>query len=186
MTDVAAMPAQGGWNAGSAIYSTALELRVHGHPHEAGAFFRRAVEWIRARPAPESATDARRSLLARSLYQAGDWTGADTIFRALSAAHAQNVRYLGWVGLTAAQRGDTAGADRVSAALDSLDVPYLHGVNTVFRARLAAVLGRRDQAVRLVRQARAEGLQVEELHLAVELIPLRGLPPFDELVRPAG
>jgi hypothetical protein len=79
-----------------------------------------------------------------------------------------------------------AGAERVSAALESLDVPYLHGVNTMFRARIAAVLGRRDDAVRLVRQARAEGAQVEELHRAVELLALRGYPPFDDLVRPAG
>ena len=59
-------------------------------------------------------------------------------------------------------------------------------MNTLFRARIAAVLGRRDEAVRLVRRARAEGAQVEELHLAPELLGLRGYPPFEELTRPAG
>ena len=168
------------------MYSIALELRVHGHASEARALFLRAAEWARSQPGAESANDARRSLLARSLYQAGDWAGADSIFRALAAAHPENARYLGWVGLDAAQRGDTTNAERVSAALASLDVPYLHGVNTLFRARIAAVLGRRDEAVRLVRRARAEGAQVEELHLAPELLGLRGYPPFEELTRPAG
>ena len=186
MTEAASLPVQAGLGAGQAMYVTALELQVHGHPAEARALFRRAAGWARARPMTESMTDATRSLLARSLYQIGDWAGADSIFRALSAAHPQSARYLGWVGLTAAQRGDTAAVRPLSAALASLDVPYLHGANTLARARIAAVLGRRDEAVRLVRQARAEGAQVEELHLDLEFLSLRGYPPFDDLTRPAG
>ena len=186
MTEVAALPAQAGRSAGQAMYATALELRAHGHDAEARALFGRVISWVRSRPAQESATDAVRSLLARAQYQRGEWAGADSIFRALSDAHPERAIFLAWVGLTAAQRGDTVGAERVSATLASMKAPYLHGANTLARARIAAVLGRREESVRLVEQSRAEGAQIEELHLDSELLVLRGYPPFDDLVRPAG
>jgi DNA-binding SARP family transcriptional activator/TolB-like protein/tetratricopeptide (TPR) repeat protein len=186
MTDAASLPGQAGQNVGQLMYATALEMRVHGHPVEARAVFERVADWARARPSAELATRENRSLLGRALYQAGRWRDADSIFRALSRAQPGSAIYLGWVGLNSAQSGDTVGAARASAALASLGGPYLHGMNTLARARIAAVLGRREDAVSLARQARAEGAEIEQLHVDPEFLALHGYAPFDELVRPTG
>ena len=53
--------------------------------------------------------------------------------------------------------------------------------------RIAAVLGRRDEAMRLLRQAFTEGLgHGIWLHCDPDFGSLRGFGPFDDLMRPAG
>jgi hypothetical protein len=59
--------------------------------------------------------------------------------------------------LLAARRGDPGAARRLDTELAALDEPYLLGAQTVWRARIAAVLGENDRALRLLRQAFSEG-----------------------------
>jgi hypothetical protein len=65
-----------------------------------------------------------------------------------------------------------------------MTVPYDRGATTFERARIAVVLGQREQAMDLMRQSRAEGKRINEFHLASEFHPLLGYPPFDAFFAP--
>jgi tetratricopeptide (TPR) repeat protein len=187
LTEALALPTQGTLTPAVVMRDAAAELLAHGHPREAGAAGRRAAEWELARPPAQRATPGARLALARSLYYAGGADGlaaADTILRALCAERPDDRVALEWAGLVAARRGDRAAAERIAGALAARAEPYMHGENTIVRARIAAALGRRDDAVRLARQALTEGVDVPTLHTSAELLPLRGYAPFDALVRP--
>jgi hypothetical protein len=68
---------------------------------------------------------------------------------------------------------------------------YLFGRPAFGRACFAAALGKKDEAVLLLRDALSQGFppkgasspaEVLRHHLALE--PLRGYPPFEELIKP--
>jgi len=62
---------------------------------------------------------------------------------------------------------------------------YLYGRNTMWRARIQAVLGERDAAVALVQEAFAQGYpRGGVMHLYPSLWSLRDYPPFRELMTP--
>lgn len=83
--------------------------------------------------------------------------------------------------------GDTHEAARIARQLADLDTPYLLGQNTIWRARIAALLGDRDQAVALLRDAYAEGYSWWlELHYDIDFESLRDHAAFQELIRPKG
>jgi hypothetical protein len=68
-----------------------------------------------------------------------------------------------------------------------LNRPYLFGRETVWRARVAALLGEADRAVRLLVRAFAEGhSHGVELHADPDLEPLREDEAFRRLLRPKG
>jgi len=57
----------------------------------------------------------------------------------------------------------------------------------MYRAELAAMLGERALAVRMLQQATAEGNPFEQnMHITHELQRLRGYAPFEEWLRPKG
>jgi hypothetical protein len=61
------------------------------------------------------------------------------------------------------------------------------GSNTYWRARIAALLGEREQAVALLRAAYAEGQKWWlPLHFEPDFDSLRDHHPFHELLRPKG
>jgi hypothetical protein len=65
----------------------------------------------------------------------------------------------------------------------------LGGSNTLERAFIAANLGRREEAVALLRDAFAEGEGFFirwRLHWFTDTRPLLGYPPFDRLLQPEG
>ena len=105
-------------------------------------------------------------------------------------AHPQNEQYVGLLGVLAAQRGDQAAAE-IDERLAGLQRQYGRGQTTFWRACIAAQLGRRDEAVTLLRRALAEGYVFNGLfflgaHLEPSFAALRGSAPFEELLRPKG
>ena len=63
--------------------------------------------------------------------------------------------------------------------------PYLYGRHTMWRARIHALLGERDVALGMIREALRQGYpHVHALHTDVAFEPLRDYPPFQELLRP--
>ncbi len=69
--------------------------------------------------------------------------------------------------------------------LAAINRPYLHGRTKRWQARIAAMLGERDEAVRLLRSAFREGRRFGIwLHQDMYLESLRGYDPYEELVRP--
>jgi hypothetical protein len=89
------------------------------------------------------------------------------------------------MGRTAAAAGDTETAWQVFRWLGDQDAPYTFGEEAVWRARIAAILGDREQAVSLLREALARGLHHGMwFHRDNSLESLRGYPPFDEIALP--
>jgi hypothetical protein len=88
------------------------------------------------------------------------------------------------LGVLAARRGDRAEAQPIDQRLAGLSRPYLTGFPTYYRAQIAAVLGDRDRAVELLRDAIAQGAvdAWEHLHSEPAFAALHGYPPFDEVL----
>jgi tetratricopeptide (TPR) repeat protein len=182
---------------GFVMLAAAEELRAHGHIQRSIAMAGRAVEWHRGRTGEEAGREETLLRLGESLYMAERWREAGAVFEGIAARGASTISRQGWLGVTAARRGDRAGAERVSAALQRAWSKYNLGADTLWRARIAAVLGDRDEAVALLRECIAQGggytkgereLYGYGLHFAhlMDLESLRGYVPFEELVRPKG
>ena len=126
-----------------------------------------------------------------ALYESERWDEADALFKELSAEFLTSVTYRGYVGVTAARRGDVEAANEIDAQLLSVDRPYLLGFNTYWRSRIAAVLGDREHAVSLLREALAAGQRQYGgnqywIHAVMDFESLVDYPQFQELVRPKG
>lgn len=125
------------------MVAAARELRAHGHPEEARVLLQRSIESYRDRqPA------AYRSGFAIALYESGHLDHAHEAFRTLLAENPEDVTVQGYLGAIAARNGDRAEAERTDDWLRSLERPYVWGAHTLWRARLAALLGERQRAVR--------------------------------------
>jgi cytochrome c-type biogenesis protein CcmH/NrfG len=128
-----------------------------------------------------------RKALGRALFLAEEWDQARTVFVEVETKDANDIEATGYLGALAARRGDRAAAVATSEKLRWLKQKYLFGDHTAWRAPIAAQLGEKDQAGDLLRESFAEGQQYGVwLHREVTLEPLRGYPPYEELVRPKG
>jgi hypothetical protein len=184
--DISSLPAQRPYTVGFALHLLAQEAHAHGRREDEIAILAQFDEWIeRQVPEVQRSAESRR-LLGIARYQQGRWVDADSILSELLRESPSDATLLGWVGATAAQRGDTARASGLSARLAQLDRPYLFGSHSIGRARIAAVLGDRGAAIALTRQALSEGLWFTAIHLLPELLALRTEPEFDALVRIVG
>jgi hypothetical protein len=105
----------------------------------------------------------------------------------LSGESPGSIALLGNRGVVAARLGDRTAATQFSEELASIDRPYTFGGPTVWRARIAALLGESSQAVSLLRQAYEEGAAfgVWLLH-DMDLESLRNFAPFQEFIRSKG
>jgi tetratricopeptide (TPR) repeat protein len=181
-----ASPGQTFPSPGSMMVGAALEFEAHGHIRAARSMWERAVTWLETNPAAADAGPSRQSLLATALTGAERWEEAQSewvrLMRVKSEAVSVDARAA--VGLIAARQGDTLTAERMAAELARLSGPYLRGRHTLGRARIAASLGRREEAVRLVEAALAQGLPYSSsLHAEWGLAGLNSYPPFRDILR---
>ena len=174
--------------AGRVCYEAALELGAHGYPEAARSAAERAVAWYQAQPLPDQDQPEYRYTLARSLELLGRYKEAQALVERLATEDPGNVDYEGVLGILAARQGNRAAAQRIDHALASLSRPYLSGFHTYYRAQIAAVLGDRDRAVALLRDAIAHGAvsSWDRAHSEPAFVSLHGYPPFDEVLRPKG
>ena len=176
-----------------AMEMVAIELRAHGHDEAAAEQLHRAIAWHHARPNAEQGTQERREHLARLLYRAGRWADADTLFGVLvrdyatSRGYPDNTEYLAYLGMIAAHRGNRARAREIAVTLKSREraqpVPGQEAV--VYRAKIAALLGDRDEAIRLLIAAYG-ATGTTELHGDGDLEGMKDYPAFREFMRPKG
>ena len=176
-------------SAADVMEQAALELRAHGYRDASLHVAQRAVEWHRNRLVPgQSSGD--RDRLAAALYMAERWTDAEELFSALSAQHPSDESYLGVLGAIAARRGDTRRALERSVQLTELTAGgsrWTRANAAVWRAQIAALLGERQRAVDLLRDALARGAPYGPyMHNSPELETLADFQPFVELMRPKG
>src|SRR5438046_847038 len=164
-----------------------------------------ARDWLAGRSAAEAASEEHRLRVALVSYIAGRLADAQRQFQllaapdrlgrsdSLGAAGAAAVTgdgwdqldYVGYLGVIAARQGNREPALRVDRTLADLKRPYSFGRHTVWRARIQALLGERDVAVGLLREAIAQGYpHAHALHTDLAFDSLRNYPPFVELLKP--
>jgi tetratricopeptide (TPR) repeat protein len=131
----------------------ALELRAHGLAEAARVVATGATDWIRARPLD----DADPYALGRALYCAERWEEALRVFRTLYRTEPQEVTHPGCLGTVYARLGDRRLALSMDCLLATLTAGRLRGTHTLWRAKIAAILGEADQALALLRHALEEG-----------------------------
>jgi tetratricopeptide (TPR) repeat protein len=167
---------------------TALELRAHGHAEDGQAMLDKVVAWYRAHPDadPATANDSPCLWLQLSaLYDAGLWSEARADYQRLAASDTANLEARIGLGTLAARRGDQREVAHIERWLKAR--PWTHGKATYARARIAALLGNRDDAVALLRQSFELGLSGRQyIHLDPDFESLRGYPPYQELMRVKG
>jgi serine/threonine protein kinase/tetratricopeptide (TPR) repeat protein len=167
------------------MFNAARELRVHRYKKASLQLIERMFRWLESRP-EESESRSHRYGLAVVLNMAEQWEEAQEIFEALHKEFPDDFSFLGWLGVLAARRGDKQEALRISSLLEKMDRPYLFGQHTFWRARIASLLGEKENAVRLIREALAQGLSYAALHPVMDFEPLQEYPPFQELIKPKG
>src|SRR2546430_4207464 len=195
-------PPMQGWVEADVLLLAAVELRAHGHAAAADTLLEQARDWLAARPPAEAASEAHQVRVALVAYTAGRLVDAQREFERLAARGGpgrsgsvggaavmgdawDQMDYLGYVGAVAARQGNRDQALRVAQTLERVTRPYLFGRPTVWRARIAALLGERDGAVALLREAFAKGYpHAHALHTDLAFEALRDYPPFQELLRP--
>jgi tetratricopeptide (TPR) repeat protein len=172
------------------------ELRTHGHREASLKMAGRAVEWYRSRIGEEARQEDIRSGLGDALYQTERWEEAKAVFVALAAERPDNINYKGRLGTLAARRGDSAEAMRIAEELRPIETPFPNGNNTYLSARILSLLGERERAFMLLREAVAQGYGGNDepdlygygfiYRHSMDLESLRGYPPFEELIKPKG
>jgi predicted Zn-dependent protease len=128
-----------------------------------------------------------RAGFAAALQDLSRFDEARGLVEGLATEFRQNVAYRGQLGVLAARQGRRDDAERIAAGLRDLDRPYLRGIHTLWRARIAALLGERDTALGLLREAIAQGQPFGLwLHADDSFESLRRDPVFRELLEPKG
>ncbi|HEX9894199.1 MAG TPA: hypothetical protein VGA78_09740 [Gemmatimonadales bacterium] len=171
----------------AALTGVATELQAHGQPEAASEALARAIAWQESRPPAEAAMEARRYYLAWIFYLAGRLDDADSLFRGLHQDYPDNVDYVGLLGTTAARLGDRTAARSLSDQLKGREIqaPLPGEVSIVWRASIAALLGERAEAMRLLIEA--FGRQgTMEMHGNSDFDGMKDYPPFREFIRPKG
>jgi tetratricopeptide (TPR) repeat protein len=170
---------------GGALRTVANELRTHGHRAESTELAMRGIARYRGRPQDVQQRENIRSGLAQALYVVEQWEDAAKIVVTLLNEHRDNPVYVGLAGAIAARMGNRDAALKHSAALARM--PADGGVASLLRAQIAAVLGDKQAAMDLLRDAAAQGYPYSlTLHQNVDFESLRGYAPFDEFMRPKG
>jgi serine/threonine-protein kinase len=187
VSQVLAAPEAQEENPGTVLEMVAEELRAHGHAGAAGRVIEEALSWFQMEPEEFRGTPGARALRGRLLYLNQDWSEAGAVFEELSNEGSGSSSILGPLGVVAARLGDSVAAGDFSRRLAALEEPYRPGQRILWRARIEAVLGNREEAMALLRRAFGEGVGFGIwLHRDPALAPLADYPPFQEFVRPKG
>lgn len=152
-------------------------FRMRGHDAAAQRVFRRALS-IRTRLAAEGARP--KGSVAMIHADLGEWQAAYDILRPIASPNAfQRVM----LGVAAAHVGDTATA---RAVIRWTDTQSKRDGAEMDRAFIEAALGERDQAIASLRAAVRSGVVpgFANWYVRPELLPLRGDPRFEDLIRP--
>ncbi len=160
----------------------ALELEAMGLDEASRSAMDRALAWFEAQPTTEL-----RNHRGRVLYYARRWSDADTLFEALSEEFPDSLDFRGHRGVALVHLGRDEEALETVRWLEALDGRYLVGAHTRWRAAIAAALGDRVEAVRLLEQAFQEGMRLGHFHRREqEWDVLEDYRPYQDFLRPRG
>jgi serine/threonine protein kinase len=179
-----------------AMLIAALELGAHDQREAADTVLRRVAE-LERNWSPADRAAVQEWIPGMIAYVSGRWEEARRSYTELATRDSTDVNVQGHLGVIAARTGDRREAMRISTWLEQVDQPYLYGFDTLWRARIAALLGESHRAMTLLRLAFGEGLKFVGtfssdppartfgpwLHRDVDLESLRQLPEFDRLAQ---
>lgn len=160
------------------------ELAFHGDTATARQAAMRAVAWYRSRPADERATPEERLVASWSLEMVGAYAEAERIARQLVAEDSANVDFRGELAGLAVERGEARLADSLDRWLAAQPVARVSWSASVYRARVAALRNRPDDAVARVREALDEGAWPTWFHEEAALAVLQTRSDFEALLAP--
>jgi DNA-binding SARP family transcriptional activator len=192
--EAVALPQVGNWGVHSVMGIAAVEAAAHGHGDWLPHIRARALAWYDALPAAErDSTPVVPYDLSWMLAAVRAWPQLGArIDRLERLAHTttESSRSLCYRGLVAGHAGDTATVRRIDGELAArLDRAGEETAGDLFadRARLAAVLGQRDRAIDLLRQAFAHHVRFEVyLHSDPAFETIWSDPRFKQLMAPKG
>lgn len=155
------------------------ELALHGHRAAARHAAERALQTpIPSRMPRMSGPNARAQLLIAAGKPAEALRITTKNLQQDSSLAARGLH-----GIAAAGAGDTTVAVAMMRGLEQIRPRYSHGLPAYWRAAIAAHLGRRADAVALLREALAQGYQVDmRMHATPLFAPLWSYAPYRELV----
>ncbi|MEX1310330.1 MAG: protein kinase, partial [Candidatus Sulfomarinibacteraceae bacterium] len=171
------------------MVEVSIYLRAHDHLDEARAMADRAAKWFsRALEADESPN--LQSGYLNSLLQGDRF---DDLAAAAGEIHDpenwNSLQRLVYLGIAAASAGDrSTAAEAADRLLELGELPEnpRHSA-TYYRSGIAAHLGDREEALRLLRRSISEGMPYGiHFHMDRAIEPLRDDPEFQEIVRPKG
>jgi len=181
------VPPRGTLTPGEVMLGAAEELRVHGHRDVALKVALRAAEWFVARLAEAPAKERLAAGRLQALCLSERWDEAGSAAAKFAAAFPDLADATGHRGVLAARASDRPGAEEASASLSRVQKLDARRDATYWRACIAAQLGDKDRAVDLLREAFKLGEPIIlSAHADWRLDPLRGYPPFEELLIPKG
>jgi hypothetical protein len=174
------------YSPGNLMQIAAEELRAHGHFDASTLALHRAIEWYRTHPDASADSMTHAYTLAGALYMDGQLSEAKALMERLAAAPSPfRADLYGRLGAIAARTGDRATAKQYLSALTALplaDGPASEAL--LARARITAVLGDDEGALRLLRDA--IGGQGTDLHADLDFESLRKNRAFREFITPKG
>lgn len=153
LQSAASLSADTYWSQGAAMTIAGEELVAHGRTFVANAYFNRAVEWLAAQLLRDPSHRAHRYWMGSALYNSGRWPEAEPYFESLTRDFPERRDYRNLAALTIARAGHI---DKALTALGPRP-KYNPGEHTYFRARIAAIAGRKQEAIALLAQTAAEG-----------------------------
>jgi tetratricopeptide (TPR) repeat protein len=173
----------GDWE-GQKAQCVALELTAHGQPEASRRLMNRVVAWYQQTGWDDAATSDRMPCLwfhFSPRYYAGQWNAARQAYEHLLAGDSTNFVAHAALDALAARRGDRETVRRMDRWLTARTGPEA----IYARARAASLLGDRERALLLLRQAHDQGFLAPD-HIDPDLAPLRADSVYRELFRPRG
>ncbi len=167
----------------------ANEFRTHGQPERAIQLERRGVPILGGIDETKFSASVQVELLRAFLSLRRD-SAALALARKLSQRDSTRFVITYAVGVAFARGGDTPSAEREMHRLEAIgreNAPYAAGTDLTEGARIAAALGRNNEAMALGSRAIAQGDGYgfrRYAHIAPEFALLRKNPEFQRLVKP--
>ncbi|GMR12731.1 MAG: hypothetical protein BMS9Abin29_0924 [Gemmatimonadota bacterium] len=159
--------------------TVAKELSAHGYEDESVALSERVItQLVEGEPDNQAGR-------AFTYYSAKRWEDAEPLYASFRTSNPENVNGMGFHGVILSKLGRREEALLISDQLGQIERSNLRGANIGWQAQIAAALGDRDAAVRLMRLALDNGWSRDlRLHRAPGFDGMRGYPPWDALVAP--